>query len=179
MQPWLLALGSAFGAIIGYTANRVAVWMLFHPRRPIKLGPITIQGVFPKKRREIAENMAKTVEENILSPEDVRKIVEEAVSRKVSDLRVPFPLPPKTRESLEAIIRSAAVTAVTLLLDSMGNDVSVREFILRKFEEISDEEFERMFLSAVGNELRYIALNDALIGAFVGALEMGLLGFLH
>ncbi len=179
MQPWMLALGSAFGAFIGYAANRVAIWMLFHPRKPLKLGPIKVQGVFPKRRREIAENIARTVEENILSPEDVKKMVSEAVDLRLREVRLPVPLPAGAREVLESAIRQVVASAITSFLSQMSEGMSVSEFILRKFEEVSDEELERMFLDAVGKELRYIALNDALIGALVGAFEMALLSALH
>ncbi len=179
MRAWMLLLGSAFGAFIGYAANRVAIWMLFHPRRAIQLGPIRVQGVFPKRRREIAENIANTVERNILSPEDVRKMISEAVELKLREVKLPIPLPSETREMLELAIRRVVVTVTTSLLSQMSENMSVSEFILRKFDEVSDEELERMFLDAVGKELRYIALNDALIGALVGALEMALLSFLH
>ncbi len=179
MNPLLLLLGSAFGAFIGYSANRVAIWMLFHPRRPIHLGPVVIQGVFPKKRREIAENLARAVEETVLTPEDVGRMVSEAIEERLRDLRLPIPLPPATREQLEAALRGVISSALTSVIMEMSKGISVREFIVRKFDEISDEEFERMFMNAVGRELRYIALNDALIGALVGALEMSFLSSLH
>ncbi len=175
----MLALGSAFGALIGYTANRLAIWMLFHPRKPIRIGPVSIQGVFPKRRREIAENIARTVEENILSPEDVRRMISEAIDAKLSELRLPFPIPTGAREVLESSIKQVLTSAITTILTQMSEGMSVREFILRKFDEVSDEELERMFLDAVGRELRYIALNDAIIGALVGAAEMALLSALH
>ncbi len=175
----MLLLGSSFGALIGYAANRLAIWMLFHPRNPINIGPLRIQGVFPKRRREIAENIAATVEESILSPDDVRSMISEAIDARLSELRLPLPLPPGAREALESSIKQVLTSAITAILAQMSEGMSVSEFILRKFEEVSDEELESMFLSAVGKELRYIALNDALIGAVVGAAEMVLLSAIH
>ncbi len=175
----MLVIGSAFGASIGYAANRMAIWMLFHPKKPIQLGPIKIQGAVPKRRREIAENIAKIVEENILSPEDVRKMILETTDHRLREIKLPVPLPAQAREMLESVMRQIVTSTTDSFLSQISEGMSVSEFILRKFEEVSDDELERMFLDAVGEELRYIALNDALIGALVGAFEMTLLSALH
>lgn len=179
MEFLSLLIGSAFGAFIGYSANRLAIWMLFHPRNPVKIGPLVIQGVFPKRKEEIAENMAKIVEENIISSDDVKAMVSDALERRLRYLELPIPLPSIARELLESTLKKTAISVVSKILDEMRGEMSVKEFVVKKFEEISNEEFEKMFLNAVGKELKYISLNDAAIGALVGALEIGILGLLH
>ena len=43
-QWWLLPL---FGIFIGYTTNLLAIWMIFEPVEPRRIGRFTIQGLFP------------------------------------------------------------------------------------------------------------------------------------
>ena len=35
---------AAMGALIGWGTNMVAIWLLFHPYRPIRLGPRNCRG---------------------------------------------------------------------------------------------------------------------------------------
>lgn len=45
-----LLLSPVICALIGWFTNFLAVKMLFHPHKPIKIGPFTIQGIFPKRQ---------------------------------------------------------------------------------------------------------------------------------
>ena len=61
------------GGLIGYITNVVAIKMLFKPYEPIKI-PLTnieIMGLIPKRRAEIAKNVAETVKRELLSEEDI------------------------------------------------------------------------------------------------------------
>src|SRR3989338_4570246 len=48
------------GAIIGWFTNYVAIKMLFRPYRPVNLLGYKLQGLIPKRRKEIAAGIAKT-----------------------------------------------------------------------------------------------------------------------
>jgi uncharacterized membrane protein YheB (UPF0754 family) len=45
------------GAFIGWITNWLAIKMLFHPRKPIKILFITFHGIFPKNKPRIAEKL--------------------------------------------------------------------------------------------------------------------------
>ena len=70
----------AFGALIGYFTNYVAIKMLFRPLRPYYLFgrriPFT-PGLIPSKREKLAEAIAKVVKENLLTEEVIRKRLNE------------------------------------------------------------------------------------------------------
>ena len=55
------------GALIGWITNLLAIRLLFHPRRPLRLWPLPfkIQGLLPKRREELAENIADIVSEQL------------------------------------------------------------------------------------------------------------------
>jgi len=180
MRTWMILLGSAFGSLIGYLANRLAIWMLFHPRKPVRLGPVVIQGVFPRRKRDIARRVASIVSGRVITGEEIVEIVRSAVDRELRTSRVPLPL---NSALISNFVRELAKYLVTLLTERFmlraGSRIDLEDYIVKKFDEVSVEEFEVMFKEAVGRELNYIALNDAAIGALVGALEMVIMGLVH
>ena len=61
------------GAVIGWITNILAIKLLFRPLRPYKIPLFNyeIQGLLPKRKAEIASNIGKTVDEELLSIEDI------------------------------------------------------------------------------------------------------------
>ena len=55
------------GGMIGYITNKVAIKMLFRPINPVNILGIKFQGVFPKRKDEMAESLADTIEKELLS----------------------------------------------------------------------------------------------------------------
>ncbi len=69
------------GAFIGYITNWLAIKMLFRPYEPKYIFGFHIPftpGLIPKRRKEIAEAIAKTVEEHILPQEKLIKLFEDS-----------------------------------------------------------------------------------------------------
>jgi uncharacterized membrane protein YheB (UPF0754 family) len=63
------------GAIIGYVTNALAIKMLFRPLKELRVWgrrlPFT-PGILPRRRHELAENIGRMVERELLTPEIVR-----------------------------------------------------------------------------------------------------------
>jgi uncharacterized membrane protein YheB (UPF0754 family) len=51
--------------------NAIAIWMLFNPHDPIKIGPWRLQGALPKNKARLAKAIGKTVGDKLLTPEDL------------------------------------------------------------------------------------------------------------
>lgn len=49
-EIWFMAVG---GLVVGYATNWIAVKLIFRPIDPWKLGPLTIQGLFHKRKEEV------------------------------------------------------------------------------------------------------------------------------
>ncbi|MHA1593903.1 MAG: DUF445 domain-containing protein [Candidatus Baldrarchaeia archaeon] len=175
-----LLIGMFFGAFIGYSANRVAIWMLFHPARPINLGPFKIQGIIPKRKRMLGERLADLVARDFLSGGEIVQIVETAqrtaLRRMISDRISTLPLPRGMREGLVDFLCGIISEITKRYLEGLKDHIDVRSFIIQKIESVSDEDFDRIFKEAVGRELKYISINDALLGAIVGIVEILVLG---
>ena len=57
--------------LIGWITNWIAVKMLFHPREPLDLKIFTLQGIFPKRQKVLAEKLGKVVAVELFSFDDI------------------------------------------------------------------------------------------------------------
>jgi len=73
VTPWLVL--PAVGAAIGYLTNWLAVKMLFRPREPRRVLGVTFQGLVPRRQADLAASVARTVEEELLSVEEIQELV--------------------------------------------------------------------------------------------------------
>ena len=89
------------GAAIGWFTNFVAIKLLFRPHTPVSILGLSVQGLIPKRRSQIARSMAETIESELLSSQDfaaildsidwkgeVEHVIEELVEHKLSSERV-------------------------------------------------------------------------------------------
>lgn len=51
--------------------NAIAIWMLFNPHEPVKIGPWRLQGALPKNKPRLAKAIGKAVGEKLLTPDDL------------------------------------------------------------------------------------------------------------
>lgn len=63
-EGWVLP---AFGALVGYATNAIAMKIIFEPLEPIRIGPWSFQGLFIKRQHEVAAVYARIVAQNILT----------------------------------------------------------------------------------------------------------------
>ena len=138
---YLLPLGMGFGALIGYLANRLAIWLLFNPVRPVRIWRFRLQGVIPKKSEEIVERIAFLTAERVINAEDITKAVSEALEEEITK---------KVSGILEGIIPSsikeiAAYKIVEIIspllrreLEGIGDRLDVEKMIREKLREIID-----------------------------------------
>lgn len=75
---WLLPVG---GLLVGYVTNWLAMKMIFEPKEPMKLGPMTIQGLFHKRQEEVAIGFSDAVATTMLTPANVLAQVESGGGR--------------------------------------------------------------------------------------------------
>ncbi len=69
---WILPLG---GLIVGYATNWIAIKIIFEPKRPIKIGPFVLQGMFLKRQKEVAKVYSDIIDEKLLNPKNITDIV--------------------------------------------------------------------------------------------------------
>lgn len=67
---WVLP---AAGFFVGYATNWLALHLTFEPKEPVKFGPFTLQGVFIKRRHEVAVSFADVLCADVFSSDNMRR----------------------------------------------------------------------------------------------------------
>jgi uncharacterized membrane protein YheB (UPF0754 family) len=136
---WVLPIG---GVIIGWTTNWLALWMIFEPTEPKRIGPFKMHGLFLRRQPEVSEVYGEIIAEDIVN---LRNIGDELLHGRRAD---------RTRQMIEdamrpAIDRSvgAAKTAVRVVVGGERYD-AIREGLATEAVEytmtpLSDPEFNR------------------------------------
>lgn len=78
-QMWLsLVISTGLGGFIGWVTNWLAIKALFHPKKPFKLLFFEFQGLLPKRQVELAQNLGKIVEGELINVEELIRRVDPA-----------------------------------------------------------------------------------------------------
>ncbi|NNF39519.1 MAG: DUF445 family protein [Gemmatimonadetes bacterium] len=81
----------AFGALAGGLTNTIAIWMLFHPYHPPRVGGVRfgwLQGAVPKNQARLAAAIGRTVGGKLLTADDLTRIFAETEFRAAFDERL-------------------------------------------------------------------------------------------
>ncbi len=201
MNIWLyLALIPLVGALIGWSTNWLAVRMLFRPYHPIGIPgtPFVIQGVIPRRRRDLARTVGRVVEEELLSIDDllayldVRDIsdrlaegvgvaVYDAVIAKLPGI-VPHSIKNFVAEKLADLVAERMPGLVVLLVDEVAavarREVKIGAIVEERLNSFPLETLERVVYKVASRELRAITLLGGVIGFLIGLVQVAVYYFL-
>lgn len=183
----------AMGGLIGWATNRVAIWALFRPLRPLRVPWLgwTIQGVVPRRQADLARALGETVDRELLSMEDVREhlrglpvqgrvadavagIVREAVLARLPAL-VPRSWALQLADRLGREARQEVVLRFPELADGIlraaEGELRLGAIVERKLLALDPAGVEALVLRLAGRELRFVEWSGAVLGFLVGLFE--------
>ena len=193
----MLYLLPVIAALIGWVTNYLAVKMLFHPKLPIRLMGISIQGVFPKRQGQLAEKLGALVDQELFSVEEVSKKIKELstsprtmdqigkrIERTIREKLVKsFPMlsmflsdgmVTKVTETFKEELRDFMAQSADDLSTKLERELDIRKMVREKVEAFSTEKLEEILVSLMKKEFRFIELVGALLGFLIGCLQVGL-----
>jgi len=191
---WLQPFISAF---IGWVTTWVAIKMLFHPREPRRFLGITIQGVFPKRQKQVAEKLGAVVANELIhfdeiavmlkDPEQLKKLTPTIEKHLDSFLHV------KLKEKLPVIsmfvgegmlqkIKDGMLEEINLLLpdiinqytDSLSKQVDIEKIVTEKVANYSSDKLEEILQAVMKKEFWFLELVALILGFLIGLVQMGL-----
>ncbi len=194
-----LCLSTVICAFIGWITNFIAIKMLFHPRRPVQVGSLTIQGIFPKRQKALAMNLAAVIEGELLSHDDIRQAMQrpefaaglrarimegfsEFLSTRLGSLNpmIAMFLDSAMMEKIRGLLDKELDRIVPGLLETAAGELEgsldFRRIIQEKIENLSMERLEILLMSIMAREFRFIEVVGAVLGAAIGLIQ-GLLFF--
>ena len=181
------------GGGIGWFTNYLAVKLIFRPLNPIRIPIIglELQGLVPKRRKEIAASIGKTVEEQLLSIEELSKHLNTERNRgviikniRVGILRVvneklPSFIPTGIKNTILNYIgevidkesKSFIANNMDKLIKDAVESVDVSQLVEQKINDFDLIELENIILSLSKRELKYIELLGGVLGLFIGLFQ--------
>jgi len=196
MSPIIFLL-PIIAAIIGWLTNYLAVKMLFHPKVPLNLLGISIQGVFPKRQKKLAEKLGSLVAKELFSIGDITKKIEDiAKSEKSMELigkRIEKTIRNKLVKSfpmLAMFLTDDMVEKVTNLFKSelqdfltdfsqdirerLEENIDVEKLVRDKVEAFSSDKLEQILFAIMKKEFRFIEIIGAVLGFIIGCFQVSL-----
>jgi uncharacterized membrane protein YheB (UPF0754 family) len=201
MSPIIFLL-PIIAAIIGWLTNYLAVKMLFHPKVPLNLLGISIQGVFPKRQKKLAEKLGSLVAKELFSIGDITKKIEDiAKSEKSMELigkRIEKTIRNKLVKSfpmLAMFLTDDMVEKVTNLFKSelqdfltdfsqdirerLEENIDVEKLVRDKVEAFSSDKLEQILFAIMKKEFRFIEIIGAVLGFIIGCFQVSLTLFIN
>ena len=193
---WLLPI---LGVIVGYVTNWLALWMIYEPPDPRRVGPFLIQGLFVRRQPEVADVYARIVADEILtmrnfgeellngpSADRTRQMIEVAMAPAVD--RATGPARSAVRvalgtEGYDRISRSFAAEPVDHMMSPLGDpdfnrdrSASMRKLISDRMREMKHRDFADLLHTATKQDEWLLLLHGAVLGFGAGLIHLAIFG---
>ncbi len=184
-------------ALIGYVTNYIAVLMLFRPHRPRKFMGLSLQGLVPRRQKEIAHSLGAMIERDLFSHADIQqalqgvetseeatKFLSEQVDAFVEKLSaqnpmigmfVQGPLLDQVKGALRDQMEEKFPAFMTRVVERVEHKLDVSEIVREKVESFDLAKLEAVIHEVSSRELRTIEILGAVLGFVVGLVQVGLL----
>jgi len=201
-MSWSLILIPLISAFIGYFTNWIAIKMLFHPRNPVRVLGLTIQGIFPKRQRQFAEKLGRLVSEELLSfgdieakitsAENLKKImplveahVDDFLRHKLSEV---FPvlsmfIGDKTIHQMKgffmAELEALFPTLMKRYMKNLQAELDLEKIVTEKVAGFSSDKLEEILKSIMAKEFRFVEILGGVLGFLIGLLQVAITYFVR
>ncbi len=189
------------GSIIGWVTNYIAIKLVFRPYKEINILGFKLQGLIPKRRGEIAKNVAMTIDKELISIQDITKainsmeleqeidkIVESIVEDKLKSAIIEkFPmasmfLSDSLMEKIKAYVKEAIEENkeefIEIVIKKIESEIDIKDIIIEKAEEFPLEKYERIVVEIAKTELRHIEVIGGILGGVIGLFQFLLTRFI-
>jgi len=184
-------------ALTGYITNFIAVKMLFHPRKPVRFLGLTIQGIFPKRQRKLAEKLGKIVADELFSFRDIKdrfsstesmEAINTVLDEKLEDfltnkLKSMMPMlsmfiKDETKEKIKVTLHEEFQRIFPEIIekytDKLERDIDIESIVYEKVVNFSSDKLEEILYSIMKKEFKFIELLGGVLGFIIGLIQLGL-----
>lgn len=190
---FLLMVG--VGALIGWFTNYLAIKLLFRPYKEINFVFFKLQGLIPKRRHEIAVNIAEVIETELISLkeigdsldtdsfeyEDLDDFIDRMVNDKIKKkfleenpllkMFVNEKLLGKIKNYIKTLILDNKEELFELLLKSIEKNVDLKGHIIEKMDKFSLKEIEDIIIKISKQELKHIEILGGILGGIIAVFQ--------
>jgi uncharacterized membrane protein YheB (UPF0754 family) len=190
----LIACIPFISAFIGWLTNFFAVRMIFHPRRPVTVLGVRIQGLIPRRKTDLARTIGETVERELLNREDIAAVfrseefkthVAEEIDRKIEQFittnfganpMVAMMLSGSVMQQLKDRLSEEIHSSLSRVLERRMADahhlLDFKRIVQEKIEQFELEKLESIVYTIASRELKAIELLGGVLGFFIGIVQV-------
>ena len=194
-MTWWLYTIPFISAFIHWLTIWMALKLLFHPRQPRKILGFRLQGVFPKRQRQIAESLGRIVGQELLSfndieatitnPANVQKIIPLADAHIDNFLRVKLKesmpmiamfIGDKTITQMKTVFIQELETLFPIIMQQyvthLKEDLDLEQIVVEKVASFSSDKLEGMLNAILTKEFRFVEVIGAALGFLIGVVQI-------
>jgi uncharacterized membrane protein YheB (UPF0754 family) len=188
----------AFGLIVGWFTDWLALKLIFNPKRPIDVFGFRIQGLFLKRRREVAADYGALIADEIITPQKVisailsgplsdrvfamvRRQVQAALDRSTG---IAKPLVVVTvgsakynrmKRSIAAKVMDRLPETMVYIEDYARDSMDIRNLLVEKMQQLDELQFEALIRPAFEQDEWILITVGAALGFVMGEAQALLL----
>lgn len=183
----------AFGFVVGYATNWLALWLIFEPKRPTRFLWMTVQGLFHRRQKEIAKEFAAVVAERVFNNDNlfreiasgesrqkllaiVHRKADELVARYQSNPMVAMALKPELVAQLRAdLLRDVEAEMFrpgSLVQQFVDKSERIRAVLAERMAVMEPTAFENVLRPAFKQDEWKLIVAGAVLGLAVGLLQV-------
>lgn len=191
-----LILVPLIAAFFGWFAGQVALKLLFHPVKPVRILGFTFQGVLQARHDELVLKLGNLIASQLVSlsgdlgqkiadPENFRKIMPYVEGHIDQFLRVRLVekmpmigmlIGEKTILEMKAIFTQELETLFPVIMDnyinSLQNGADLEASVINKIRQVSMAGLENSLNTTLSKELRHLRILGAVAGFIVGLVQV-------
>ncbi|MFP4108618.1 MAG: DUF445 domain-containing protein [Desulfonatronovibrio sp.] len=181
-------------ALIGWITNYLAVKMLFHPQKPVNILGWKLQGIFPKRQKELAASLGNLVEKELISHHDIQKVInnpefknnfkeildnyiQDFLTNKVVSLHpmVGMFLSKDVLKSIKKLLTRETEKHLPDVLEKIASQLEdsldFKEVVRTRVEQFSMDKLEQILFGIMRKEFRFIEIMGAVLGLAIGVFQ--------
>lgn len=189
---WLQPLTAAF---TGWFTTWIAFYMLFHPRKPVRILGMTLQGIFPKRQQVFAAKLGGVVGKELLHFDEIVGQIKDpealALVMPGIEKHIDIFLNEKLKDKLPVIsmfmgqgtmvkIKESLIEEINVMLpeviaqyaDNLSNKINIEKIVTDKVKNFSSDKLEEILLAVMKKEFRFIELIGGFFGLLIGLIQM-------
>ncbi len=193
---WMLWVGiPVFSALFHWLTIKLALKLLFHPKKPINILGYTLQGVFPKRQKQFAASLGQLVSQELLSFDDIAGKVTNPANIKavlpLIDAKIDHFLRHKLSDAMPMLsmfigdntISKIKVTFMQeiealfpeMMQQYMGKlqqDLDLEKIVVDKVNSFSTDKLEEILQKIMNKEFRFVEIIGGVLGLLIGIVQV-------
>lgn len=188
---WVLPIA---GVLVGYLTNWIAIKMIFLPVTPVKVGPVTLHGLFMRRQPEASRVYSRIIADEVITLANIgqeflhgpqadrtqlmiRDALRPAVDRSLGAARgaVRMALGPREYEQLATTLadRAAGFTMIPLADTDFNAQQAerIQALVEQRMRELPAVDFAEMLRTAIVEDEWMLILVGAVLGFVAGCLQ--------